>query len=327
MDRSLSGPANNFSEQFLYGHREILIAYAGVKAGMALRGSIEHGWSPFGPNLGVPRRPGKRYIHLAWSSRNLNRFNHKYPSSVIPIGAPFLYLYRLLLEHKSLNLANNRKFLFVPPHGGEADTPEIKHIIDIYSSRFNPMDTTVQLYWTEFLKTEVRDAYLSKGFHVVTAGYSGHSATEGLGMAFRERAMSTMGDRHLFLLRVMLNLLNHNEIIFGGFGTSTLYAGFLEKKITLLPNWDTLNWKNTDNALTQTDTDYNNFIKKEIIPYFFDINLKARPSFKEFCQIELGYSNLLTKTELAQLIHDNHFLIRSDASVNEFLSVINEEID
>jgi hypothetical protein len=327
IDRSLNGPANNFSEQFMYGHREILIAYAGIKANMAIKGSIEHGWSPFGPNLGVPKRPGRRFIHLAWSSINITRFNHKYPSSVIPIGAPFLYLCQLFNESKSLALTNNREFLFIPTHGSETDSPKIYNLINVYSKKYNPLNTTVQLYWTEFLKKEIRDAYLSKGFHVVTAGFSGMSATEGLGIAVRERAMSTIGDRHLFLLRILANLSTHNEIIFGGFGTSTLYAGFLDKKVSLLSNWDSSDTVIFDDALTTTGNDYNDFIREKILPNFFDNNLMAKSNFKEFCDSELGCSEMMAKKDLAQLICDNYFLINSHAPVNELLSVVSKGIN
>jgi hypothetical protein len=327
IDRSLSGPANNFSEQFMYGHREILTAYAGSKANMALKGSIEHGWSPFGPNIGVPKRPGRRFIHLAWSSINITRFNNKYPSNVIPIGAPFLYLCKLFNQSNSLTPTNNRDFLFIPTHGTETDSPKINKLINMYSKQYNPLNTTVQLYWTEFLKKDVRDAYLSKGFHVVTAGFSGMSATEGLGIAVRERAMSTIGDRHLFLLRVLINLKSHDEIIFGGFGTSTLYAGFLEKKVSLLSGWDDIDTVFFDDALVTPENDYNNFIRDKILPNFFDNNLIAKSNFKDFCDSELGCNDMMTKMELAQLICANYFLINSHAPVNELLSAINKGIN
>lgn len=327
IDRSLSGPANNFSEQFMYGHREILTAYAGINANVALKGSIEHGWSPFGPNLGVPKRPGRRFIHLAWSSINITRFNHKYPSNVIPIGAPFLYLCQLFNESKSLTSTNDRKFLFIPTHGTETDSPKINNLINVYLQEYNPLNTTVQLYWTEFLKKELRDAYLSRGFHVVTAGFSGMSATEGLGIAVRERAMSTIGDRHLFLLRILINLKSHDEIIFGGFGTSTLYAGYLNKKVSLLSNWDSIQTIPFDDALATTGNDYNHFINDKILPNFFDNNLMAKLNFKEFCDSELGCSDMITKKDLAELIYDNHFLINSHAPVNELLSAVNKGIN
>lgn len=326
LDRSLSGPANNFSEQFMYGHREILIAYAGVKANMAIKGSIEHGWSPFGPNLGVPKRPGKRYIHLAWSSINKTRFNYQYPSTVIPVGAPFLYLCQLFSEPKPSMPTNGRELLFIPTHGAETDSPKINSIISEYSNMYNPRRTTVQLYWTEFVKKEIREAYLSKGFHIVTAGFSGLSATEGLGISVRERAMSTIGGRNLFLLRVLMNLHNHSEIIFGGFGTSTLYAGFLNKRIHLLSNWDNIETVNYDSNLTTTlETAYNNFISREIFPHYFNNSGIANSSFKEFCETELGCNDMLSRSDLAKLICDNYFQLNSHTPVNELLFACSAE--
>jgi hypothetical protein len=321
LDRTLSGPANNFSEQFLYSHREILVAYSGISANLALKGSIEHGWSPFGPSLGVPKRPGKRYLHLAWSEANKNRFGHRYPKNVVPVGSPFLYLSKLCEDNDMKPSTSNRKYLFIPTHGTETDSPTINKIIKSYSSIYDPEASSVQLYWTEFINEDIRNTYIQAGFQVMTAGFSGISATEGLGVAVRERAMSNIGSRHLFLLRVLQNLNSHNKIIFGGFGTSTLYAGYMQKQVELLPNWDEIEYVRFDKGISNLNNqDYDNFVKTDILPLYFNQNHIANSSFKDFCDSELGVNNMLSKIQLAELIKENSFDIKSNYTVENLLS-------
>lgn len=321
LDRSLSGQANNFSEQFMYGHREILIAYSGVEANWAIKGSIAHGWSPLDPNFGVPKLFGKRFIHLAWSSRDLHRFNYKYASNVVPIGAPFLYLCKLFDELKVAKLSTSRDFLFIPAHGSELSSPKVESLIANYQTMYDPNKTTVQLYWTEFLEKRIRDAYLSKGFDVVTAGFSGLSSREGLGISTRERAMSTIGGRHLFLLRVLINLHSHSEVIFSHFGTSTLYAGYLKKRIHLLNSDKNFTYTvlNNDTKIISGHDAENDFVQREIFVKYFNNDGVAQPNFEEFCAMELGFNDLLTSSDLAKLISTNYFLLKSDSPVTELL--------
>lgn len=57
IDRSLSGPLVEFSEQFLYGHREILISHAQLGNKAMVKGSVEHGWA-LDSGKGIPKSTG-----------------------------------------------------------------------------------------------------------------------------------------------------------------------------------------------------------------------------------------------------------------------------
>ena len=43
LDPSIIGPKVLFSEQLYYGHRKILMAYAGASEHLVIRGSVDHG--------------------------------------------------------------------------------------------------------------------------------------------------------------------------------------------------------------------------------------------------------------------------------------------
>jgi len=329
LDRELSGPASNFSEQFLYGHREILIDYAGLDARLAIKGSIEHGWSPFGPSVGIPRFMGGRYLHLAWSSKVMKRIGIPFPQSVVAVGAPFLYLCERVVSHlQKSTLRQRRKFLFLPPHGTEDDSPVVEKLIDEYSKKFDPRESTVQLFWTEFLKPQVRNAYLEVGFEVTTAGFSGVTANEGLGVAVRERAMSTIGGRNLFLLNVLRNLATHSIVVAGSFGTSTLYAGYLNKEVHLLTGWNsyqTVYHDDRDLLLGHrdiSDEPFNRFVESQVVPRCFSQGGTSNDNLTTLAKEELGFDDMHSKSSLAKLLNRNSFYIQAKTPVEELKAQI-----
>jgi hypothetical protein len=309
---------NNFGEQFRYGHREVLVLYSGVSPFLAIRGSIEHGWSPFGPSVGVPKWGKGRYLNLAWSSSAMEGMN--LPKSVVPIGAPFLYLLELIGSRQDPGFEpNKRQYLYYPPHGSEEASPLIEKQLNSIEQLVNPNEVTVQLYWTEYLNKKVRQSYEERGFTVDTAGFCGMSSTEGLGVSSRQRAMSDIGGRHLFLLNVLLNLFSHKHVFAGHFSTSTLYAGFLNKPITLLGDWyshDTTHEfdKNPEVARAIAFHDYYRHLIEEVVPKHF-INGQATGSFYGYCKRELGWENLKSKEELATLLYSNSLEISNKFTV------------
>ena len=326
LDRNLEGPQANFIEQFRYGHREVLILYANLPHNVAIRGSIEHGWSPFGPSRGVPRNLTSRYLHFAWSSTNMSRNNGSYARNVIAVGAPFLYLLSLTKDKKfEIDRHDFRRYLFIPPHGGETESPLLSQFISIYSNLFDPKDSAVQLYWTEFLNPEVRRLYEEAGFKVKCAGFCGMSINEGLGFSTRARAISSMGARNLFLLNTLKNLASHEEIVAGTFGTSTLYAGYLGKPVHLLPIWD--NFESvftTDNEfVAPSETAYYKYLRQHVVNEYFNDLTSLSDTFRDYCAGELGARDLKSREDLAKLIEENSFYLPSSAQVSQLDQEIN----
>ena len=318
LDRNLEGPISNFIEQFRYGHREILILYAGLQKNLAIRGSIEHGWSPFGPSAGVPKLFGKRFLHLAWSSSTMRRNGSDYSENVIAIGAPFLYLMKILEAKSDIwtkNFVND--YLFIPPHGGETEFPLLESFISEYSDNFDVKKSTALLYWTEFLNPKIRELYEQSGFTVTCSGFCGMSLNEGLGFSTRERAISGMGARSSFLLNTVRNISSHREIVAGTFGTSTLYAGYMRKAVTLLPNWNQFDsdYTNPKDKIRVSDQPFYRYLSTEVVPRHFTELLAAKDSFSNYCAEELGLADVLSPIELRSLLGGNLFTISSSRAV------------
>jgi len=321
LGRNLEGPRSNFVEQFRYGHREILVLYAGLSPDMAIRGSLEHGWSPFGPSVGVPKLLGGRFLHLAWSSINMKRNSLHYPKNVKAIGAPFLYLLKLMESLPRTQGSIKRKFLFIPPHGGETSVPELKGLLDQYVQQFDPTDSSVQLYWTEFVNPIIRDAYDKAGFEVTCAGFCGLSLNEGLAFSTRERAISSLGSRNVYLFNILRSLEQHDEVVAGTFGTSTLYAGYLKKPVHLLQAWNNFQSKMTIDKYGRiyekdmSEQEFYLYLQSEVARHFSQ-NLKSNiEDFYLYCAQELGESDLLSSFELCQLVKENSFSIMSNEAV------------
>lgn len=308
VDREISGPLNNFSEQFRFGHREVLVLYAGVSPYLAIRGSIEHGWSPFGPSVGIPRIGRGRYLNLAWSSKAME--GKSLPATVVAIGAPFLYLHKLVTQQSVKGFSQRkRKYLYLPPHGTEDASPLSQDQLQSIQELVDPKDVTVQLYWTEYLNSRVRRFYEEKGFSVDSAGFCGMSANEGLGVSTRARAMSDVGGRHLFLLNVLSNLASHDHVFAGHLSTSALYAGYMRKPITLLGDWyshgTTYRFKkNPEVAASQPYWDYYEHLINEVVPQYFNEG-NAKENFHDYCMQELGYPDMIEKSALASLLLQN----------------------
>ena len=105
IDRTLSGPLSEFSEQFLYGHREIICSYANLGDKAMIKGSVEHGWA-MDSGLGIPRIPFGRYLHLSWSRVRVERSRVTHPKTKA-IGAPFIYAHSKL--ESSLQLIEKKE--------------------------------------------------------------------------------------------------------------------------------------------------------------------------------------------------------------------------
>ena len=250
----------------------------------------------------------------------MERNSRSYPPNVVAVGAPFLYLTQLISRNAQIpDLPHKNKYLLIPPHGGEVDMPRIDSLIAKYVKAFNPKKTTVLMYWTEILDQKLVKPYVDAGFEVTSAGFCGMSLNEGLGISTRQRAMSGMGGRSRFLSHVLENLLTHDEVVVGTIGTSTLYAGYLKKRVTLLEGWD-----NYDTTFVANPGRYNmsadpfmKFMQEHVISQCFQNSESQVESFHDFCSRELGYANLLEPRQLNKLIAENSFDIGTTHAVDE----------
>lgn len=331
MDRALSGPIVEFSEQFLYGHREILMRYAGMNEKAMLTGSIEHGWA-MDSGRGIRKLAGGRYLYLSWSQERVDRSGIN-EETTIPIGAPFIYAYDLVSHHlnqfKETGGSKDKRVLFFPVHGNEYSQQNTESQIALFSEYHDPFTASVCLYWAEYINPMIYSKYQSAGFRIFCSGFSGQMEHTGLGYSARKLAGSPIGGRPNFLLNTIAMLATHDEIVFGGIGTSLFYAGFMDKKITLLHEYLNSSYLDMEyengNSFSNNPEEmrYVNFIANEMGCHFNDIDYNTT-TFRDFAKRELGINVKKSATELNSLFRRFSVMVANPQSQSVFNESVSE---
>jgi hypothetical protein len=306
LDRELSGPIVEFSEQFLYGHREILLDYAELPDNALIKGSIEHGWA-LDSGKGIRRLSGGRNIYLSWSRDRVERSRID-SDRTVPIGAPFAYLVEKFGKQTIENLSRDSKgVLFFPTHGNEFSEQNVKNQIRIFQNKYDSKGATVCLYWAEFVNPIAKEAYENAGFNVVCSGFSGQMEHTGLGYSARRLAGSPIGGRPSFLVNTLKFLTSHKTIVMGGLGSICFYAAYIGKDFTILEDYfDSeivdMNFEyRIPMSKKPNEIRYRSFVEEKIGQNFAEIDFSST-AFRNLAKNELGYQDLLSPAELNRLL-------------------------
>jgi hypothetical protein len=329
IDRTLSGPLSEFSEQFLYGHREILCSYANLGDKAMIKGSVEHGWA-MDSGLGIPRIPFGRYLHLSWSSERIARSQVTHPQTVA-IGAPFIYAHELV-KHKLNSITNEtssprRKILFFPVHGNEFSQQNASSQINLFKEKYKPTDATVCLYWVEFVNPQIYGAYNQAGFQVVCAGFSGQMEHTGLGFSARRLAGSPIGGRPVFILRTIGLLSQYDTVVMGGLGSICFYAAYMKKNFEILhgyyqTSYLDMDYEHGNNFENNPDEiRYRKYISDFVGDVFENIDFNGL-KFRELAEIELGKRDMRSPVELKKLLTPHLVHVANSQSLKVFEDAI-----
>jgi hypothetical protein len=309
LDRSLSGPIVEFSEQFLYGHREILVGYAGLDARAMIKGSIEHGWA-LDSGRGIKKFTGGRFLYLSWSRTRVARAGIS-EDTTVAIGAPFVYAHSLVSNQIEDFLRNHvpdkNRILFFPVHGNEFSQQNPQSQIDLFKEKYKPEGSTVCLYWVEYINPSIYSLYKEAGFNIVCAGFSGQMEHTGLGYSARRLAGSPIGGRPNFILQTIAMMTAHEKIVFGGLGTALFYAAYLEKDIDLLHKYLHTTYLDMDSEFgTSFETNslevrYVEYIASYMGCEFREIDYSSH-KFRSLANLELGKNDMLTPSDLRTLL-------------------------
>ena len=308
IDRTLSGPLSEFSEQFLYGHREILCSYANLGDKAMIKGSVEHGWA-MDSGLGIPRIPFGRYLHLSWSSERVARSQVNHPKT-IAIGAPFIYAHEIVKgkinTFKGEEFTGRRKILFFPVHG-EFSQQNASSQINLFKEKYDPKDATACLYWVEFVNPQIYGAYNQAGFQVVCAGFSGQMEHTGLGYTARRLAGSPIGGRPIFILRTIALLSQYESLVMGGLGSQCFYAAYMNRNFEILHGYFQTKYLDMDYEQggdfqnNPVEIRYRKYISEFVGEVFEKIDFNGL-KFRELANIELGKKDMRSPAELKKLL-------------------------
>ena len=213
-------PADRFREQFLYGHREILIAYAGLPKQALLCGRVQHGWDLWfegarsfrGPN----GRPARQWV---WSEDAARRASERGIPRVHAIGAPWLYLSKLRNSGViSPSHVKGRDVLFVPAHYGPHASVELhSHHVRTIEQYLGSPSTTVLLHGYDFVRPAIQSLYARSGIATACAGYPAYPPS-GLPPS------ADIGNRVHFLSHILELMHAHTRLATDFMGSHVFYA-------------------------------------------------------------------------------------------------------
>lgn len=280
-----------FEEQFMYGHREILLNYSrnfnnDLSLGHILNGSIDHGWAYNEMIWKLRKRNLREANRYVWNYRHENLVSPV--ANVKAVGAPWIYMLSdlgLTPSNIERNLPKKvNKIVIFPSHNTNSSI-RFDHldVIDLFESRVPPNSAVIVcLFWLDFCDPQIRKAYLNKGWSVECAGYVSRGN-------FPD---SIHGGRPTFLLSLFEILKDANIVFTNDIATGMFYSLSLGAKISYFTNYptmlyETLTTNKNENRLPgffDKPSDW----AKEYFPDIFSTELHPKP-FLDFSWSELGY--------------------------------------
>ena len=259
-------PDNNW-----YSHRKVLAEYCGL-GDRNLLGSIQHGWvNPLNFNSFLINRKFNLYC---WNDTLSNYcLKHGY-GKIIPIGAPFLYLYKS--EINKIKYESKGTIVF-PSHSNLEDYQKVNHkaLIDSVENKYEG-PYKVHLYYTDFTEENCIN-YRNSGWEIISS----------------EKRSSEK-----FLHKLFYNLISSKNVISSDISTVFFYALYLKKKVSLIRKD-----KNNNNLnMIYRDQIYD-FTEKYIKKYstLFEGNMSLDDQ-KKIASYELGEKFILEPKELKKLL-------------------------
>jgi hypothetical protein len=291
-----------FYEQFMYGHREILLAYArsanqSLPPNSIISAGLQHGWAGDANIWRVRNKnltPATRYV---WEKR----FEIGLPKSTrnIAIGAPWLYLLDILgiekgSEYVLKNSSGKKEFLIFPGHNMWNTNKPLTDQASAFYEITKGKSATVCLYWIDYLQPRIRKAYEDLGFKLECVGYLGNPTSS---------PQSNIG-RSNFLLELATLMLNHKTIVADDFSSGVLYGATLGLEVMFMDDERT---RGHDEKLSKDrDDSYIGFYSTSnewldnFLPEIY-LTKEIGRKFIDFSYQELGVESLLTRKELGDI--------------------------
>jgi hypothetical protein len=223
---------NMFSEQFAYGHREILLKYCNLDYTAQIIGNVQHGvyYPDEKIDFRTPRfiggRPSKFWVFSEETAIKSRALGYKH---VQAIGAPWLYMKNALdqIERPSTKLPS--RVLIMPSHSqvsywSRNGKVEKQKQAARFREATGSLDATVCLHAVDFCDPETRNAFLEMNFEVICLGSSQSTIPW---------TQSSNRVRILFDLMSLMKEFSH--FLTDDFGTPLIYAINMGMEIGIYP--------------------------------------------------------------------------------------------
>ncbi|MDO8646049.1 MAG: hypothetical protein Q7R42_05655 [Candidatus Planktophila sp.] len=222
---------NMFSEQFGYGHREILLKYCGLDFSTQLLGNLQHGVMLHHSYLDfrTPRYFGMRKSQFWVFSKEYEKLGRSLGNeNVTAIGAPWLYL-RDSVECEPQPVQKPEGILVMPghssgPYNSIASVQQKRARAKAFRQIVGTQKATVCLHATDFCNPDTTEAFLDEGFKVICPGSSNVLPY-----------WAESGNRARTLHKIMSLMNSHTHLLTDRFGTHIFYAIDMGLKIGIFP--------------------------------------------------------------------------------------------
>jgi len=232
---------NQFSAQFAYGHREILLSYARLDSSTLLEGVLQHGITS-NENLLLDAKTPKvglfrRAPFWVFSKETTEFLKNHGMRDVTAIGAPWAYLQKMRgqLADVGGHPKRNKTLVFPTHYSQSVNIPftqdEVRQKLRRWKSLSGGEEITICLLWSEFLNPVWRMVCESEGVTLTFAGV-GES----------KPVWSPHVSRVNFLANIDILLRDHSRCIFESPTSAIFYAISLGKEIGLFLSPQSGDW-------------------------------------------------------------------------------------
>jgi hypothetical protein len=255
-------------ENNVYGHSAILRKYAGVDDKYIIPGILQHGWN-MGAGFGYVEDRSDLLQKYVWSKVNIDRIKSSNSTRYQAVGSPWIYLPTdLEIDKKTLELCSNRKLVFI-----HHQTNSEKHDLGAFADLMNRWKSDIGskavfcLHPSDYYDIQVASLFRENNLLTVTMGGKG--------------VLPHHDPAFLYNLKAAISVCN--EVVVNEIGTPVLYAGHLNKKITI------------SGYSTYQASDHEKEAKK------FVENYGHTEEMKQFSDLYLGVEHKLSPEELISL--------------------------
>jgi len=263
-----------------YGNSGILAEYCGVSISSRFRGRLQHGWAPYFTSESYYLNNYSRTF--VWTKKSSDAAKHLGWHNFYDIGAPWLYLQKLLERdgwetlHTPKQSGVSDKELWVYGNHLDLDNGEAPHelINFILSAKADPNPKTILLHYRDFDALRFHDPKVIAGINVLTLG---------------QRTNSISAQSHLFRLYDLLG--RHKKLVIDWPSTLLLYAITMGCEIEFMKN---SNLKTAIYLAKKT-----NDLELEAI---LSQGFHSAGSLENYALTKLGKSSIKSPTELSEIL-------------------------
>lgn len=290
-----------FEEQFMYGHREVLLNFSqfndssSTSSSYILEAGLQHGWAA---DANIWRLRGKdfqfkpRYV---WNKKHEVRLPKM--ENNLAIGAPWLYLVKNSLNQIQAKVKDNKNCaLIFPSHSVISQPKRVKDQVDHFNSLArNYKNKSVCLYWVDFVNPKVRHEFEKHNFKILCAGYGN---PRGINPYLNECGRAS------YLLRLLEIFERFDTVITDEIQSGVFYALSVGLKLVYSPDpianqhvrFEQSLVVNNQPSFYFSSQDWVNSVAPEIL------TSADRPkTFQDLALEELGFESILTASQARNL--------------------------